>query len=431
MVWQEAQRKLEENTQHGDEQLPEPTIVTEIDDMFDVGPGYDPLTDTLSVPDDQEETGPVETRLIVKYAADQLVGDTGKQTIRELNQQIPTYQEIKNGDILKAEPTTFATQEEMDEQFREVFGEEPPESRLDTDINPNELMERGRDTRFRRLQNQLGTNEELHERLATLQLSDQFTETITQYQTEYQQLEQEKEQAWDEFSQFEDQYWDELEQTLSEDALEDLVELEVQEMETQMEVFDRTEEAKTDMEKIKELEAGVDPTEILEDTGNYQKEDVAEILKDHGYGEHTDRVYELMQERQQREAEKDQRIDQLGDRQLELSDELMEELDQERENLSSEVDMYLEDLKQREFQLEQQPVEEVATALYIMYNTHTEGDHEEPEVYLEQAREKLQELDPSTDVEPYFDQLTTAYQETSGTSGERLKEVFDEARQLN
>lgn len=431
MVWQEAQQKLEENTQQEGEQLPEPTQINEIDDMLGIGPRYDPLTDTLTVPKDQEETKPVEKSLIIKYTTDQIIGNTGKQTIRELNQQIPTYQDIKNGDILKGRTPELSTTEEMDEQFREVFGEEPPETSLETDVDPNEIISQNRQLGEKRLRKQLGKNEQINERLATLHLSSNFTETIQQYQQEYQQLEQEKEEAQEEFSQFENQYWNELEQTLSDDALEEIVELEVQEMETQMEIFDRTEENKTEEEKIKELEAGVDPTEILNDTGNYQREDIAEILRRHGYEQHTDQIYEMMRERDRREEEKDQTIEQLGDRQLELSTELMDELDKEKEKLSSEIDMYLEPIKQRKFQLQQQPVKEIASALYAMYETHVEGEFKDPETYLQRAREQFQDTVGTPDAQNYFDELTSVYQEAEGDIEERLQKVFQQVQHLN
>ena len=416
-----------------------PKRVDEIDSFLGVNSVYDSLRDSIEIDPETNEDNiiNVEFDLIEKYVVDQTVGDTGLREIDELEEELELYHQIDKWKLFDDEDEGEVLSQEEREELEEELFDEPPERNddLPTMEEMDEISESMDRKDYEMAKKDVGVEEELTRRLATLHISDRTDEIVEEHRKKYRDLEKRKKQVREGYHQWDREvHWERFEDLIEDEkAREEVVQMKTQLMEDQMEVMERTEEMKDEDKLMNDILAGTDPllnTSVSEMGTNYDRGDVEKALKKHDIDDEViDEVYNLMKKRDKLDQQKDQEIDNLSDRQREIYDDLKAEIDEEAERIENQLGMYLEPVKQREWKLDELPIKEVATSLKVIYKAHEDG-------ILDQNREDYQarlqafvdqKYKSSDEINNYLNKMIDIYEMQDGTQEERLAETFEQA----
>ena len=415
-----------------------PREVTELDSFLAVGSVYNPLSDTMEVNpevDQEEAEKSVERDLISKYMVDETIGDTGMEEFKALESEIGRYRAIEGFDILEEDEWEIRSTDEIHEELIDEHGEEMEEvieeveemgpatsDTSEVDIESvRETEKKSNELRKDNLRGKIGKDEQITERLAALHLSD-FDETIEEYREQYQDFETEKEEVRENYWEDHDSIWQELEETVeNEEVLEAAQEVRTQAMEFDLKT------GKVDLNVERELRG-----EETEKPGtDYTREDIADALDNKGIqdDEVIDRVYELFRHEEQLDDEKDERIDELNTKQMNLHTDLMDELDKTAEEMEDEIDLYTEPIKQREWKMDALPVMEISASLQTLYKAHQDGMLERPRENYQARMEAFvdQKYKKPDEISKHLDKMIDIYEMQEGTAQEKLQATFQKA----
>ncbi len=417
----------------------EPTRSEEIDTFLGVSSIYDPFRDSMEIDPDvsDEEMMELEMDLIQKYVVDQVVGDTGLEEIDQLEDEVGLYHQIDSFSLFDNGKESVPDPKELEEDIEEVFEDY---TGRDEDHTTAEEMDQISDEvdrlELERTRKNIGEDEELNRRLAVLKLSDRIEQVIQGYRQEYRDLEKRKRQVRDGYHRWDDEfYWNRLEDLIEDDdAREEVISIKTKLMEDEMEVIERTDELKDEDEIVDDILAGTDPlldSSVSEMGTDYDRDDVEKALSKHGIEDEglIDEVYSLMKKRDELDQQREQQIDEIHDREMEIYDDLRQELDEEAERLEDRISLFLEPVKQREWKLDTLPVDEVAESLKVLYKAHQDGLLEkEREEYEGKVEAFVDQNYRSPDqIKRYLDRMIDIYEMGEGSPEERLSETFERA----